>query len=297
VRLIRPFVAHLPAPELAASVVSPPLGGLTTREWLQLADDNPHSFLHVMRTEVATEEGGSDPYLHWTTGTARLEEMIATGVLRPSGSPAFYVYAIDDGTGNAVGVVAKIHVSGYADGRIRRHEHTRTATEELLLSHLLRVGAQSDPVALTHRVDDELARIVAAIRADRSPDLRFTGIDGAVQQVWVVADHETVARLQGRLDALGPLYVTDGHHRCAATARYAAQRRAAAGAQSGEEEYNYVLAALYPETELTLREFNRCVRSVEISPEEVVEAISAIAEIESVPDGDDARPRDRGRSV
>lgn len=289
-RLVRPFAAYLPVPEMAASVVSPPLGGMTTREWLRLSERNPHSFLHVIRTEVDTEEGGSDPYLHATTGKARLVAMIEDGVLRSVEGPAYYVYAIDENGTVAVGLVAEVHVGGYADGRVRRHEDTRRATEELLLSHLTRVGAHSDPVALTHRDDEQLATLVATIRTARAPDLQFTGSDGAEQEVWVVSDPDTISALQARLDVIERLYVTDGHHRCAAAARYATQAAASNPDHDGAESYNYVLAALYPESELTLREFNRCVRSDEITPAEIVEAVAGLVPLETLDDGDDPAP-------
>ena len=291
--LIRPFAAHLPVPAYAADVVSPPLGRLTTREWLELSEENPHSFLHVIRTEIDTEEGGSDPYLHRTTGRVRLRQMIDTGVLRSTNRPAYYVYRICEGETAAVGLVAEVAVAGYGDGRILRHENTREATEELLLSHLRRLGAHSDPVALTHRSDADLAGLVARIRM-RPADLEFRSSDGALQEVWVVDAPALVELVEERLAEIGPLYVTDGHHRCAAAVRYAEERRRANPTHRGDEDYNYVLAALFPESELTLREFNRCVRSAEHTPDAILAALGEVAALEAVAGPDDARPRRPG---
>ncbi len=294
-RLVRPFAAHLPAAVYAADVVSPPLGRLTTREWLEISEENPHSFLHVIRTEVDTEEGGSDPYLHRTTGKVRLRQMIDTGVLESSGIPAFYVYAIEEEETSAVGIVAEVHVAGYVDGRIRRHEHTRQATEDLLLSHLQRVGAHSDPVALTFRDDAGLDELIARIRLS-PPDLSFHADDGALQEVWSIDDSRMVTILQDRLDAVGPLYITDGHHRCAAATRYAEVRRRDNPHHRGDEDYNYVLAALFPNSELSLREFNRCVRSVDVTSEGLVAALGERVDVSAVAIPEEARPKVAGEA-
>jgi len=295
VSLVRPFAAHLPAPAYASAVVSPPLGRLTTREWLELSEGNPHSYLHVIRTEVDTEEGGADQHLEHTSGRLRLLQLIDTGVFLPPSRPAFYVYGIDEGDIHAVGIVAEVDVAGYTDGRILRHEHTRTATEDLLLSHLRLVGAHSDPVALTYRSDAALEAVVAGLRL-RPPDLAFQAVDGAGQQVWVVDDPTHVALLQERLDAIDTLYITDGHHRCAAALRYAEGRRRENTGHRGDEPYNFVLAALFGETELRLREFNRCVRSDDTTPDEIVAALGRTVRLDAVSSPEAARPHRAGEA-
>ncbi len=276
---VRPFAGLLPDPELAQAVASPPLGELTTREWFGLSQDNPLSFLHVIRTEIDSEGGGPDPAMPQTSGRPRLDEMIAEGVLQRSPAPAYYVYRTEDGTHTSTGLIAEVHVAGYADGRIRRHEETREATEELLVAHMRRLSAHSDPVGLTHRDDPELASIVAGI-ITRTPYVEFAA-HGLRQSVWVVDDAASLDALQARLDGLRTLYITDGHHRCAAALRYAEERSMADPVHEGSEEYHYLLAALYPESELRLLAFHRCVGNLGMTSDEIVAKVGAAVELES----------------
>ncbi len=274
--LVRPFQAYLPNPELVGAVATPPLGGLTARQWMKLSQDNPHSFLHVIRSEIDSVQGGPDPSIPQSLGRTRLNEMIEEGVLGAGPPDAFYVYGIDDGAHVAVGIVAQVNVDGYVDGRVRRHEHTRQSTEQLLLDHLERVGAQSDPVALTFPADDEIERLIAAARVGE-PTLDFVVDDGTHQRVWTIDDPDTVARLQRRLSR-SVLYITDGHHRCAAAVRHAERCRSDGAPPGGDQDY--FVAVLYPERELTLHEFNRCVADTGMSAAEIVAAVGAVVELE-----------------
>jgi uncharacterized protein (DUF1015 family) len=277
VSLVRPFGAWLPRPDLASAVASPPLGELTTREWIELSSGNPLSFLHVIRTEIDSVEGGPDPAIPEVSGRARLDEMIGGGVFHRPTDRGYFIYRIERGGHTATGIIAEVHVAGYSDGRIRRHEHTRSATEELVVDHLRRIGAHSDPVGLTHADDDVLSGIVAGVCRSDAPAVAFTSGD-VTHTIWVVDDAATLAALQVRLDRLPALYITDGHHRCAACLRFAEERAMADPEHAGDEDYHYLLAALFPQSELRLLEFNRCLCGLGLQPDRVVERLGTVVD-------------------
>jgi len=58
------------------------------------------------------------------------------------------------------------------------------------------------------------------------------------------------------------LYVADGHHRAASGYRVRAQRRANNPNHSGNEEYNYFLAVLFPHNHLKIMDYNRVVKDL-----------------------------------
>lgn len=277
--VIRPFVAWLPVQEYAADVVCPPLGEMTTTEWLAMSHDNPHSFLNVIRTEVDTESGEHDPDFYSKSGRERLDAMVEEGVLRPVDRPAFYVYRIATADHSATALVAAVHVAAYRDGLVVRHEHTRRATEELIVAHLQRIQAHSDPVALAHEPDSMLKELVTAVVERLEPALDFRTLAGSRQSVWIVTDRDTSAAIQARVDGIDRFYITDGHHRCAAAARFAALRDAAGPTGTGAEGYHYFLAALYAEDDLELRAFHRCVREVALTPEQVVASVGSVVDL------------------
>ncbi len=285
---MRPFVAWLPAPELAGEVVCPPLGELTTTEWLAMSHDNPLSFLNVIRTEVDTVTGEHDPAFYSKSGRDRLDAMVDDGVLRPLDRPCFYVYRIVARGHTATALVLAVHVAGYLDGLVARHEHTRRATEDLIVEHMHRVRAHSDPVALAHAADDELESIIAGV-TETEPALDFEVPDGSRQLVWVVRQPDVIRAIQRRIDTLDRFYITDGHHRAAAAARFATERDLANPTATGVEGYHYFLGALYAEDELHLRAFHRCVGDLGLAPAQVVELVGQAVEL--APAGDARSPR------
>ena len=54
-------------------------------------------------------------------------------------------------------------------------------------------------------------------------------------------------------------YVADGHHRTASAVRVGKERRAANPHHTGNEEYNWFLAVLFPGSQLSILPYNRCV--------------------------------------
>jgi len=55
------------------------------------------------------------------------------------------------------------------------------------------------------------------------------------------------------------LYIADGHHRCASAARVAGKRREQNPGWTGDEEFNFFLAVVFPEDQLRILDYNRAV--------------------------------------
>ena len=288
--LIRPIPVCLPDPAFAAEVATPPLGGLTVSDWLRMLEGNPNSFVHVIRAGVDTAEGGPDEVAATTSGRPRLDAMLAEGIVTGPADPAFYVYQVDSLGVSAAAVVVEVDVDGYADGRIKRHEDTRTPTEDLLAEHLRAVGAHTDPVSLTYPADPVIERLIGDVRGG-VPLLDFTTTDATRQRVWRV-DPVRQPLFQERLDRLDALYITDGHHRLAAAARYARWRDTQLPWTEPDPGYRYVLAALFADTALTVFEFNRCVAGVD-DVGGLVESIAEVMAVEELEPDADPRPEHR----
>ena len=76
-------------------------------------------------------------------------------------------------------------------------------------------------------------------------------------------------RSQAELDALDALYIADGHHRSAAAARVAAQRRG-----SPDASHEFFLAVAFPHDEMRILDYNRVVRDLNgLSPDALLARI------------------------
>src|SRR5690606_21282635 len=97
---------------------------------------------------------------------------------------------------------------------------------------------------------------LAEITAE-APLLDADGPQNTHHTLWRVADRSTVRRIGDELDALGQLYIADGHHRSAAAARVAAERRHTGA--SSEASHEHFLTVAFPHDEMRILAYNRVI--------------------------------------
>jgi len=85
--------------------------------------------------------------------------------------------------------------------------------------------------------------------------------------------------------------VADGHHRCASAWRAGAERRASNPQHTGEEEYNWFLATLFPSGGLRILPYHRVVRDLGgHSPAQFIERLRAVGKVTQVENPNPPRP-------
>ena len=163
---LNPFRAIRPRPDLAAQVASVPYDVVDRAEAAALARGNPHSFLHVGRSDIDLP-ADVDPYDPRIYRRAReaLDELLARGTLLRDAEPRLFLYRqVMDGRAQT-GVVGCVHVDDYERDVIRKHEKTRQDKEDDRTRHVLTLAANAEPVFLTYRGRPELDRIVERLAA------------------------------------------------------------------------------------------------------------------------------------
>jgi uncharacterized protein (DUF1015 family) len=277
-----PFRAWRPKPAVVAQVAAPPYDVVNRDEAARLAEGNPLSFLHVGRSDIDLPPE-TDPYDSRVYQVARenLDRFFRDGTFVQDEVPSVYLYEqVMDGRAQ-IGVVGCVHVDDYEKDVIRKHEKTRRDKEDDRTRHVLTLNANAEPVFLTVRDDPGLARLIAdGVRSE--PLYDFTAPDGVRHRVWRVADPDAFTGAFGRI----PLcYVADGHHRCASAWRAGIERRAANPGHTGEEEYNWFLAVLFPAGGLRIMPYHRVIRDLNgQSPERVLARLQEVGRLSPVAD-------------
>src|SRR5687768_10549395 len=183
---LNPFRAIRPRPDLAAQVASVPYDVVNRAEAAELARGNPHSFLHVGRSDIDLPQD-VDPYDARIYRRAReaLDELLARGtLLRDHESSLFLYRQVMDGRAQ-IGVVGCVHVDDYEHDIIRKHEKTRQDKEDDRTRHVLTLNANAEPVFLTCRPAPELDALARRGTQD-APLYDFTAPDGVRHTVWRV---------------------------------------------------------------------------------------------------------------
>ena len=260
---LRPFRAYRPLPEHAARVASRPYDVLNSEEARREAEGNPLSFLHVGKPEIdlPPEVDLYDDRVY-AKGRENLQRLIGDGILVQDAEPCFYVYAQTMGDHTQAGFVGCASVTEYLTDTIKKHELTRKDKEDDRTRHVKETGAHTGPIFLTSRFTAELDALLARITAGR-PDTDIVAPDGIAHRVWVVRDGALQQKIQEGFGKIPALYVADGHHRSAAAARVGKElaERNSAG-HTGDEEYNFFLAVVFPHSQLKILDYNRVVKDL-----------------------------------
>lgn len=265
---IRPFRGYRPLPDLAAEVAARPYDVLNSDEARQEVQGNPYSFLHIGKPEVdlPRDIGLYDDRVY-AKGKENLDRFVHEGTLRRDASPSLYVYAQTMAGHDQFGIVGCVSVQEYLNDTIKKHELTRKDKEDDRTKHVKITNAHSGPIFLTYRADAELDGIVASVTR-RKPTYDFLAVDGIRHRLWVIEDKEVIGRIADAFARIPNLYVADGHHRSAAAARVGKELADANPKHTGNEEYNFFLAVLFPHNQLRIMDYNRVVKDLNGRTEE-----------------------------
>ena len=285
---LHPFAAYRPAPGLADRVAAPPYDVVNRAEAAALAAGNPQSFLHVGRPDIDLP-ADLDPHDErvYAKGRENLERLIREGTLVPESRPSLYLYRQVWQGRAQVGIVGCVHVDDYGRDLIRKHEKTRQDKEDDRTRHVLTLNAHAEPVFLTYRDEPVLDRLAAGVTAG-APLYDFTSDDGVGHTVWRVTDPGPWIAAFGGVPVA---YVADGHHRSASAWRAGLERRAANPGHTGDEEYNWFLAVLFPASQLRILPYNRLVRDLNgLTPARFLERLAAVGRVTPAADPVPSRP-------
>jgi len=259
VAVIRPFNALRPPPERAEAVASVPYDVVNTDEARALAGRNPFSFLHVSRPEIdLPDETDIHSDAVYRKAVTNFESLIKTCPLEKEATPSLYLYRLIMGDHQQVGIVGCCSIDEYDNNVIRKHERTRRDKEDDRTRHMLMLKAQTGPVFLTYRTRREVDDLVSA-EMNSQPLYDFIADDGIKHTIWRVSDPQPLVKSFANVPLL---YIADGHHRAASASRARAELKEQSFSQTGQENYNYFLAVVFPDSQLQILPYNRVVRDL-----------------------------------
>jgi uncharacterized protein (DUF1015 family) len=205
-----------------------------------------------------------------------LEALCRDGALVRDAAPSVYLYELSTAAHTQLGIVGCVHIDDYGQNVIRRHEKTRKEKEDDRTRHVLTLRAHAEPVFLMFPSHPFMAQLNA--KATLEPPLYdFTASDGVRHRVWRVVDPSSHIDAFRRMPAA---YVADGHHRCASAWRAGAELRAANPVHTGNEEYNWFLAVLFPANQLQILPYNRVIRDLGgKTPEQFLAALRGVGAV------------------
>ena len=276
---IKPFRGIRPPAEYAAEVASRPYDVLNSQEAQKEATEK--SLLHIIKPEIdfapIADEHSDEVY-------ARAVENFQTwrkkGWLVQDDTEKYYVYAQTMDGRTQYGLVAACHFDDYLQGKIKKHELTRPDKEEDRMVHVRIQNANVEPVFFSYPANREMDQIIDGIVTTHEPVYDFVAADGFGHRFWVIDDEAIQKRITEIFADIPALYVADGHHRTAAAARVGQEKMSQNPDHTGNEEYCFFLAVIFPDNQLKIIDYNRLVKDLNgLTPTQLLDALTEHFEV------------------
>jgi uncharacterized protein (DUF1015 family) len=284
---LRPFRAWRPAPDKAHLVASRSYVSYSEEKMREKLQGNPFSFLHVIHPDHGREQHLSRQQ-RFANVRRKWSDFVGEGWYVRDESPCIYLYEQSRRGLLSRGVIAAVSVGDYRGGRIKVHEHTLQNREELFKDYLNSTGINAEPVLLAAPGAHGLDVALEGLWHSR-PTYDFSTTDMVRHRVWAVHDPRTLDEIQRHFERIDALYIADGHHRLASSARLAESTGAFA-----DHPKAWCLAFIVPQEHLHIRNFDRAVTSLGgMDTDEFLEALKQVGPVTALA-GTPILPPDHG---
>ena len=259
---IRPFKAIRPAKEYADKIAALPYDVYSREEAKEAVKGKDDTFLRIDRAETNFDYD-IDLYSDKVYAKANelLQEMIKDGRFIKDNKPYYYVYELTMDGRVQTGIVAASSVDDYVNEVIKKHENTRAEKEADRINHVNICSAQTGPIFLAYRDREAIDEVVRRVKkGDAVYD--FVADDGVRHRVFIIDDEDDIKAIYDEFKKTDSIYIADGHHRAASAVKVSMMRREARPDYNGEEEFNYFLSVLFPDSELMIMDYNRVLKDM-----------------------------------
>lgn len=259
---IRPFNAIRPAREYADKIAALPYDVYSREEAREAVKGKDDTFLRIDRAETNFDYD-IDLYSDKVYAKANelLQNMIKDGRFIKDNKPCYYVYELTMDGRVQTGIVAASSVDDYVNEVIKKHENTRAEKEADRINHVNICSAQTGPIFLAYRDREAIDEVVSRVKkGDAVYD--FVADDGVRHRVFLIDGEDDIKSIYDEFKKTDSIYIADGHHRAASAVKVSMMRREAKPNYSGEEEFNYFLSVLFPDSELMIMDYNRVLKDM-----------------------------------
>lgn len=287
--IIRPFRALRPKLENAKESSCVPYDVVYTSEVRQFIKANPMSFLRVTRAEAEFEDENSvSPAEVFQRAKENLEKFIRDELFFEEKERCVYIYRLLRDDHSQTGIVACCSIDEYEADIIKKHEKTRPDKVQDRTQHMLALNAQTGLIFLAFRNTPRIRELIKKAVAEK-PIYDFHCHDGVQQTVWKISETEDIVDAFTEVPAL---YIADGHHRAESSDLVRKTLRERNPDHTGEEDYNFVVAGMYPAEDLKILAYNRVIKDLNGLSED--EFLEALRDKFSVEDATEKEPKNHG---
>ena len=259
--IVKPFKAVRPSRDKAALVSSKSYEIYTPEMLHSKLAFNPFTFLHVINPGYKYHKQDVSGDLRFKLVHNRYLEFKEDKIFKQDKAPAFYIYKKTTATNSFCGIITATSVEDYHNNVIKKHEGTLKERELLFENYLKNTGFNAEPVLLTYPDNDVIKTIIEKYKKQR-PEYEFSTTDKDLHLLWVVDQKEDIEQIIEAFKKVDTLYIADGHHRSTSSCLLAQNLAKENENHTGNEDYNFFMSYLLPESQLSIYEFNRFIKDL-----------------------------------
>ncbi|AAK78003.1 uncharacterized protein (DUF1015 family) [Clostridium acetobutylicum] len=290
--VLRAFKAIRPTENLASKVAALPYDVMNTEEARVIGEKNELSFVHIDKAQIDLEKD-VDQYSTEVYEKAKenLYSMIKKGIFVKDNKKNLYIYRQIMNGRIQTGIVGCTSIDDYINGVIKKHEFTLPSKEKDRINHVDYCNSNTGPIFLTYRSNNRINEIVDE-ETKKKPVYDFISDDGISHIVWIINDDQAIKEIELLFGEIDALYIADGHHRAASAVKVGLKRREDNPGYTGDEEFNFFLSVVFPDTDLTIMDYNRVVKDLNgMTVDKLVNNIKDKFEIEKVKNKEPYKPK------
>ena len=242
---------------------------------------NPYTFLHVINPGYKYHKQDVSGDLRFKLVHNRYLEFKEENIFTQDETPGFYIYQKITPTNSFCGIISATSVDDYHHDIIKKHEGTLQQRELLFENYLKNTGFNAEPVLLTYPDNNVITDIIKKYQKSRA-EFEFSTTDKDSHLLWIVNDKNDVELITKTFKEVDTLYIADGHHRSTSSCLLAQNLAKENPNHTGNEDYNFFMSYLLPESQLSIYEFNRFIKDLNgYTPDEFLIELDTYFRIEN----------------
>ncbi|MFN3444154.1 MAG: DUF1015 domain-containing protein [Bacteroidia bacterium] len=281
--IVKPFKALRPSRDKVAQVSAPSYDSGNREKSYQELQNNPHSYLHIVKPYLHFKNEKKNPEKHFPLGLDYLAKFKQEGWFTKDENDSYYIYRVIKGSNAYTGIIAAASVDDYNNNIILKHENTLTEKQNELADHIRWFKQLGNPVLLTYQDSDKIDALMEHYIENHVPEYNFISADQLKHNLWVVSKKEDIDTIREEFEKIPYLYIADGHHRSAGSSAYCEYKRTAEPLYNGEELFNFFPVCLIPASKLHIFEYHRLVKDELVNKSDFIERVSEYFEV--IPSG------------
>jgi uncharacterized protein (DUF1015 family) len=257
---IKPFCAVRASRDKVALVSSRSYDAYSPAEIGAQLNFNPFSFLHIINPNF-DRQGEISNEDRFQLIHEKYQEFKKKKYFSKDEKPTFYVYKKVMNNFSCCGIIGAASTGDYKNNIIKKHEDTLQSREILFEKYLSATGFNAEPVLLTFPDNEIISSILIKYQKCRA-EYEFTTGNYKTHYLWCVDNTDDIENIQREFKKMNSIYIADGHHRTASSFLLSENLKHSNQNHTGEENYNYFMSYLIPESNLKIYEFNRLIKDL-----------------------------------